>query len=316
MASTNASASADSVLRILDNGWHPLRGNHVNRQLSHSPFFIGLGRAMVSLGPLSAERYCPFSCQFCYVQGPFPRYPTATPTEIVKWLTKRRGQFKIVYVSGDTDSFAPGRTHLGLALLDSRRQVGTDVLFTTRHVFDSADSAALRKIAAAYRSAGLLLVACISISQLNYPALEPPPIRPPSERIEQMRLLREAGVVTVLTIRPFIPGIPAHEYCTIVDRGHVYADIVVGGDLYLDTNGYISRLIEKAIGMNPRRATTEEQERALDFSLDPLAWHIEHYPEACSMVARRCDELNKPFFVRSGPAIDLLRAHRIEYLRR
>ena len=144
-------------------------------------FFIGLGRAMVSLGPLSDSRYCPFSCQFCYVQGPFPKYKSAAPAEIVSWLQDRREQFQVIYVSGDTDSFAPGRTQLGLELLDALRQLGMDVLFTTRHVFSPGDRLALSSIADSYRRKGLLLIGCVSISQLHHPALEPLPIQSPLE---------------------------------------------------------------------------------------------------------------------------------------
>ena len=74
------------------------------------PYFIGLDRAMVSLGPLTGSTYCTYKCRFCYVNGPYAKYSHRSPEEIIDWLTSRRDLYNIVYVSGDTDSFAPPRT--------------------------------------------------------------------------------------------------------------------------------------------------------------------------------------------------------------
>jgi radical SAM superfamily enzyme YgiQ (UPF0313 family) len=71
-------------------------------------FDVRDGRAMVSLGPLSAKRYCTYNCGFCYVHADFTRYPTKTNDEVVSYLRTRRNEFDIVYVSGDTDSLALG----------------------------------------------------------------------------------------------------------------------------------------------------------------------------------------------------------------
>lgn len=37
-------------------------------------FYIGNNRAMISLGPLSDKKYCPYSCAFCYVKSGFMKY--------------------------------------------------------------------------------------------------------------------------------------------------------------------------------------------------------------------------------------------------
>lgn len=273
------------------------------------PYFIGLGRAMVSLGPSSRARYCPFSCRFCYVQGPFPRYPARSPLEIVTWLKSRREQFHVVYISGDTDSFAPGRTQEGLALLDMLRELEVDVLFTSRHLFSPEERLRLQRIGDAYRCQGLRLIACVSISQLDHPALEPPPIRSPLERVEQLARFHEMQMHTVLTIRPFIPGIPASEYRSIVQLAHNYADVVLGGDLYLDSAGVIEKLIGAAIGGPRPLVAGQASDRPLDFSLGTQQWQVVEHREARAQVAELCKNLSKPFFMRSEPALDWIRAN-------
>lgn len=274
----------------------------------NEPYFIGLGRAMVSLGPISRARYCPFSCRFCYVQGPFPKYAASSPLEIVTWLKSRREQFHVIYVSGDTDSFAPGRTQEGLALLDMLCELEVDVLFTSRHLFSSQERLGLQRIGDGYRRKGTRLIACVSVSQLEHPTLEPPPIRSPLERIEQLAHFHEMSLVTILTIRPLIPGIPSLEYQSIVQLAHQYADVVLGGDLYLDSAGVIENLIGAAIGPLPL-ATARAFDQQLDFSMGTQQWHVVEHREARAEVAELCARLNKPFFMRSGPALDWIRAN-------
>src|SRR5580704_3153037 len=97
------------------------------------PFEISDRRAMVSLGPLSARRYCTFRCPFCYVHADYDSFQALKVDQIVEWIRRQdQTSFDTVYVSGDTDSFAPPRLSAGLDLLDALVDVGKDVLFTTR----------------------------------------------------------------------------------------------------------------------------------------------------------------------------------------
>src|SRR6266851_8645144 len=100
-----------------------------------SPFDVSDNRAMVSLGPLSPKKYCTYSCPFCYVQSDFLSYTSMDISEIVDWLKTCQRPFDIIYVSGDTDSFAPPRTDGGIELLEALCEFGVDLLFTTRAVF-------------------------------------------------------------------------------------------------------------------------------------------------------------------------------------
>jgi DNA repair photolyase len=278
-----------------------------------SPYFIGLGRAMVSLGPISNNRYCPYQCRFCYVQGPFPKYASATVDEIIKWLIERRDQYNIIYVSGDTDSFAQPRTDEGLDLIEALLDLKVDVLFTTRYVFRDTELERLRYITTQYLAQQLLLIGCISISQIHHPELEPAPIESPYRRIQLLHDMQGLGVVTALTIRPFIPSIPASEYSEIAAISSKYADVVLGGDLYLDSEGAVLQAI---------RATTESANLeasascvgALDFSLSGDHWVTMTHPQAVVQVNAVCTAVGKPFFMRSAGAISWIRERRSKFI--
>lgn len=278
-----------------------------------SPYFVGLGRAMVSLGPISNVHYCPYQCKFCYVQGPFPKYASATPAEIVGWLTHHRQEYDIVYISGDTDSFASPRTAEALELIRGLSSLHVDVLFTTRYVFNHSELERLKELADSYRSKNLLLIGCISISQLHHPQLEPPPIKDPYQRVELLRELQIRGIVTALTIRPFISTIPASEYCEIARLGATCSDVILGGDLYIDSEGAVQHGLKSAQhdleshGLN-------RPFRPLDFSLSVDRWQTLTHPQAETEVRKMCESLNKPFFMRSAPAIDWLRSRRTTFI--
>ena len=280
-----------------------------------APYFIGLGRAMVSLGPISPGRYCPYRCRFCYVQGPFPKYASATVGEIVSWLRERRDQYDIVYVSGDTDSFAQPRTSEGLSLLEALLSLKVDVLFTTRYVFTEQELERLRSIAIHYRALRLLLIGCVSISQIHHPDLEPPPIKSHYHRVQLLREMQAIGVVTALTVRPFIPSIPASEYCEIAELGSGAADVILGGDLYLDSEGSILRAIRAAVGSLDLE-TVESRIGTLDFSLNSDAWVTLTHAQAAVQVGALCEALGKPFFIRSAAAINWIRERRDEFIGR
>jgi hypothetical protein len=274
----------------------------------NAPYFIGLRRAMVSLGPISSSRYCPYQCRFCYVQGPFPKYATATVDEVVRWLVERRGLYDIVYVSGDTDSFAQPRAEKGLDLLEALLCLNVDVLFTTRYVFDERELERLSSIVSRYQALRLLLIGCISISQMHHPELEPPPIKSQYDRINLLREMKAIGVVTALTIRPFIPSIPASEYCEIARLGGEFADVVLGGDLYLDSGGLILKAIREAASGDLQ--TLDAHVGTLDFSLGGEDWVTLTHPDAAKQVGEVCEALGKPFFVRSAGAINWIRERR------
>lgn len=290
---------------------------------NHRPFFLGSAergvdrRAMVSLGPVSEQRYCFYDCKFCYVQGPFPKYDIASPDEILQWLLKNAGAFDVIYISGDTDSFAFKRAPQAIRLLrlisEHMSELQCEVLFTTRYVFSDNENAALGEIAKTIRAAGRLLIGCVSVCQLRNPELEPRPLSSPYDRIDQLGAWKHLGLSTVLAIRPFIPGVPVRELIQIASHGVRYADVVIGGHLYVDKNGNIERKLSESIS-NWSSADHISIDRELDFTHTTDMWTEVQYIEAEREVRAICKQLGKPFFMRSTPAVEHIKENRAYYV--
>lgn len=270
---------------------------------ARQPFFLGLDRAMISLGPLTEKRFCPYRCSFCYVRGPFPKYSTVSTKEVINWLRTKRKDYSSIYISGDTDSFAKPRSSEGLELLRAVAELKCTTIFTTRYCFDDSELEEIQEISAKFAENGNLLVGCMSISQLNHPTLEPHPIADPVSRVDNLRFWKKLGITTALTIRPFIRGVPALEYKAIAELGVASADIVLGGNLYVDTLGNVQNGINAKDEILSTVALARSRSSALDFSLDDSEWKIVEHPEAENAVRQVCEAHNVPFFMRSGPAM-------------
>ena len=272
-------------------------------------FYVRGGRAMISLGPLSAERYCTYDCAFCYVRADFQKYPAWENEQIVDYLRERRQMYDIVYVSGDTDSFAPPRTDRGIQLLKDLAELDCDVLFTTRFVFSAKQLESLGEINRRCLRRSKLLIGCISIPRLSSAGhLEPKPIPTPEARIETLKALKEEGLITVLAMRPFLPIIPIEEYVEIIERCKTVVDIVLGEVWYVDQAG----TIEKRVLTHSKNAPKIKYAlREMDFDKKPSVWKIWEAEDVSAQVSAHCTTLGLDFFMRSRPAILKLRERRM-----
>lgn len=270
-----------------------------------SDWFIGRDRAMVSLGPLG-KRHCTYRCAFCYVQGSFPRYPAASIETVLHFLKDNAAHFSIIYVSGDTDSFARPGADRGIALLSRLLELDKDVLFTTRAVFTDSERRRMEGLAAQYSGRQRLLIGCVSVSQLHHPNLEPTPIPSVEARIDQLSWLKASGIVSVLTIRPLIPMIPASEYVEIAEGASHAANVIIGGNWYVDDDGVIARETTKAL--NGIRMPEPDQFGPLYFSTRPEpAWFTYRHPQAESALLDFSQRTGVPFFMGSEAAVASIR---------
>lgn len=263
-------------------------------------FDIRDGRAMVSLGPLSAKRFCTYACAFCYVHADFPKYASLPIPEIIDYLQGHAGEYDIVYVSGDTDSLAPPRTNKGLELLDALATLQTDVLFTTRAPLGSADLDRLAVLNERLSQQGNILFGCISISRLrSAPHLEPPPVPSPEQRLEVLGGLHARGIVSVLAMRPFLPVVPVEEYVEIARVAAPFADVILGEAWYADKGGVLVRQVLRAD--DPSELDFEEHR--MDFDSNDAVWKVWGGKEVREKVGAFCSDAGIPFFMRSRPAI-------------
>jgi len=192
-------------------------------------FYVRNNRAMISLGPLSEKKYCPYDCAFCYVKSGFMKYIKLEIEDIIKFLQNNFGKYDIVYISGDTDSFAYPRTNQAIELIEKiAENINVDILFTTRTKFDEKHLKSLKDINSYMKRKNRKLISCISISRLfSAEYIEPYPIPSPQERIEMLKKLKENGLYTILATRPFLPIINSDEYIEIIKKAKNYLDVVL-----------------------------------------------------------------------------------------
>ncbi len=268
-----------------------------------NPFDIRDGRAMVSLGPLSQKKYCSYSCPFCYVNAGFLSYATMTIAETVEWLKSHAGDFNIIYVSGDTDSFAPPRTDQGIELLEAVGKFDVDLLFTTRALFEEKHLRRIKEIRDSLSKRGKLMFGCVSVAQLNHPALEPEPIASPLQRIAQLEKFKVLGLVSVLAMRPFLPVVPVEEYLKLVSLVAGKVDSVLGEVWYADQTG----ILEGAVFSKYKSTGMDFVESEMDFDDNESIWRVYESKEVEIAVSEKCAEMNIPFFMRSSAAVSWAR---------
>jgi len=275
----------------------------IKQRPPESPFDIRENRALISLGPLSAKKFCTYSCPFCYVHTDFLSYGSLDRKKIVRWLSERRGDFDIVYVSGDTDSFAPPRTEEGIALLRDLLPLDVDVMFTTRAVFTPSQLDSLESISSDLGSAGHYLFGCVSVVQLTFRHIEPPPIPPSEQRLAQLCAFKGRGIVAVLAGRPFLPNVPANETVQIVRTVERCVDAVLGEVWYFDSAGILERQVFQ--GSTPPGFVYIGGR--MDFDINDAKWNIYEGTETRESVEAFCRSAGIPFFMRSLPAIEWIR---------
>jgi DNA repair photolyase len=278
-----------------------------NERKSINPFFIRKGeRVMVSLGPFSTKQHCPYRCAFCYVQDDFSSYESLNIDNIIKYLKSNIDNYNIIYVSGDTDSFAPPRTKLGLKLLSNIVDVvKCDLLFTSRYVFNNSEYEQLARIITKQNSKGFKFYAGVSITRYSEKNayLEPFPIPKPDDRISHIKKMKSLGAITMLGLRPFLPVVEVNEYLTILDEAYPSLDIALGESFYFIRNGNVQkRVFPNGIPIEFENNISRNQR--MDFDDNESLWDIWDSKVYEEIVENHCDKLNIVFSMHSNDAID------------
>lgn len=264
-------------------------------------------RAMVSLGPLTNRKHCTYSCPFCYVNSHFASYPKLSQSDIISWLRSLPTEsYDVIYVSGDTDSFAPPRTQAGLNLLFELTKLNKDILFTTRMVFSKEQTRQLKSLAMECKKRRILLFGCVSIAQLHHPHLEPHPIAIPVKRANQLKVFKELGIISILAMRPFLPIVTPSEHKEILELCKDSIDIVLGESWYMDEEGELEKKVLKS---NSR--VTKYTHEQMPFDNNNASWRVYHGLQSQEVCKQWSDTTGIPFFMRSRPAIEWARRSRI-----
>ena len=274
------------------------------KTINSKAFFIDNNRAMISLGPLTEFKYCPYNCAFCYVKSGFNKYPNFEINEIISYLKINRKKYNIIYISGDTDSFAPPRTNKAIELLEKiSKNIDVDITFTTRTLFKNEDIEKLKNISDYMKTKHHKLIASISISRLySSKFIEPKPIPEPEERIELLKKLKENGIYTMLAVRPFLPIIDSNEYIEIIKRCRNYVDAVLGEIWYADEK--LINDVCKNIDININKISFVD--KVMDFDTNKKVWKCYEAQSTVKKVNDYCKQNNINFYMRSYPAIEYI----------
>jgi DNA repair photolyase len=270
-----------------------------------NPFYLDKRRAMVSLGPFNAKQHCPYRCAFCYVQDEFVLYANLDIPQIVDFLRSNREQYEIIYVSGDTDSFAPPRTEKALDLLrEIVTKIDCDLLFTTRTTFSEENYQRLKQIADEQKKKNKMFYACVSITRFSDACayLEPKPIPTPETRIGVLKRLKEIGAVTVLAMRPFLPVVNIDDYLKIIDDVKDFIDIVLGESFYFIRGSQVEKRVF------PNGILTEYENdilrnQKMSFDDNKADWDIWQATDCQQIIQTKCKELDIVFSMHSENAI-------------
>jgi len=280
-------------------------GEKMNRD-SDNPFDIHNGRAMISLGSWKPNAHCPYSCLFCYVPGGFLQYSSLQINDICTYLLGRKNEFEIIYISGDTDSFAPPRLEDGLNLLKLlATEFEKDILITTRIAMDIDIVKQLKEISNILSAKNKKLFVCISISSPDGDRrIEPLPIPPVNSRIDTLSLLRENGLYSILAMRPFLPIYNSNDYMGLISSVAPSVDLVLGEVWYHDPD----KVMWTKLTGNPLIYKGMSSKTKMRFNASDKEWEVWNDPEMEKIISDYCESLSIPFFMESSPAIKYLRA--------
>ncbi len=237
-------------------------------------------------------------------------YPNKTNDEIIAWLKERKNKYDIVYISGDTDSFAgpDHRIEQAIQLVERIAKLGVDIMITTRAIIKFNGSDHLDRLTAVtdeLRKQGLHFFACVSITHYSHPELEPSPIPTVAERIAQLKRFKEAKMVSVLAMRPFLPVVGLDEYQNILDDCKDHIDLVLGKEWYAD-----EKMIKDVNGESFANSSQDFSHGRMAFDINEAQWSVYNPIDKESAVRDMCYQLGLPFFMKSRPATDWITSAR------
>jgi len=257
-------------------------------------------RAFFSLGG-----ECEYACKHCYTfRDGYVFQPEGSMLDVVNKCKDRK--FDIAYVSGHRDSFVSPDDGIELCEKIYERH-GTDVLITTRNVFNGRQIARLSILNKKMRTDSRFLFVCSSIpatdSAYKLENLEKVPS--PAERMKFLQAIYSAGMYTLLTLRPVCPSsfIPIGELRDIIRACKSFSSAVIASGMLIDDS------MRKRIHGFPNDVKPEpvQLDQYLNNS-DPI-FEVSVEEELVS-IEEECLLHNLPFFRKSIPAIDFIKSKR------
>ena len=260
------------------------------------------GKLVVSLG----GRKCPVNCAHCYVFAPgFKFFPRKSPTDLVTELVALNQDYNIVYLSGDIEPFLDESQAVEF-LRQMAGRADVDLLFSTRMVLSSETLTALAEINNIQVAKGRLLIGTVSIPALDsYRRIEPGKMVPsPKERVGVLQSLARIPIPTMAALRPVFPAVivSPEEYRRLLALVAPHSTVILGELLFLDTEGVLEQRLQFKVAEND---VFVEQ---MSFFAQDREWKVCRCDSQIAVIREECIHLNKPFYMRSMPGVELIRS--------
>ena len=257
------------------------------------------GRQFVSFSGI-----CPFNCNHCYTfcEGYTTDVEDISVERIISGI--KGNNFDIVYVSGHRENFID---HIeGIRLCEELySNFHTDIMLTTRCVFNSLELRRLHNLNVQMRKNGQFLFFCASIPALkSYKKLEPSLLIPsPEERISCLKEVFDAGIFTVLTVRPLCPDnyIPIDEPLEIIKRCKDFSSGVISSGIVVDET-ILNRLPDF-----PSDFSYTEEPLMPCLNNEDISVKYVNVNTELSILQAYCNTQNLPFYSHSLPLIKFLK---------
>lgn len=260
---------------------------------------------------ISFSGECPFKCNHCYTfcSGYDKNDSGNSVTDIINELKEKQSRFDIVYISGHKENFI--NPDEGLLLCEELfANFLCDIMITTRCVFNDKQLRRLSLLNKNMKTKGRDLFFCASIPALeSYKKLEPTSIIPsPEERINNFIRVSEAGLYTVLTLRPLCPDeyIPVQELLRIVDKCKDYTTAVLSSGIVVN-----NQILGKLNGFPPDFKS--EKKPLMPCLKNDLSMQYVDVTNEIAAIKKKCVECQLPFFTHSMPVIEHIKGCPLEY---
>ena len=194
---------------------------------------------------ISFSGRCSLKCKHCFAHEIETEDICDSDVEIDKIVESLRGKtFDVIYVSHNKENF--NDPMLGVELCKKLfEEYNCDICITTRKSFNGAAFKNLKKLNELMKENSKFLYVCVSIPAIqSWEIMEQKDkMQSPYERIGFLERLKNAGIFSLLTIRPLFPEnvIPRSEIRQIVDLCADKVDCILTGGLAV-TDNILSRL--------------------------------------------------------------------------
>lgn len=246
---------------------------------------------------------CPYKCNHCYTfcKG-YDSYDSGKNVREI--IQKLKGEkFDIVYISGHKENFI--NPDEGIELCEQIfNNFHTDIMVTTRNVFDSVQLDRFAELNKKMKYAGKDLYFCASIPALeSYKKLEPNNMIPdPYARIKNLINVFEKGIYTFLTLRPLCPDsyIPTNELLKIIDLCQNSTTVILSSGIVIDDD-----ILNRLKGF-PKDYISQNKP-LMPCLKNNISMKYVNVDRELLIIKKKAKECNIPFFEHSLPAIEYIK---------